>query len=455
MRRVYRGETQNSRCMGNFWILLLFSITSIYSLDRSKEIIDGLNSRDQSQIIESIRSIKESNLHHSLPLLSEVIRSDSSSDDILLETINLYESYGESLTDYYKNAHDDYEWIMNNLQNEDLICEIIKVFHKRKDRKFIYSILNLITHRSSRVRMTANYYLHSFKDDRILPFVLELGNSENALEKYYYLETLSYIDDERAYLHIHKLINDNSPTIRYYSISILDQFQIKDTENLILAHTKNDTNYEVRKIAITYAKNRSLKKKVNIFKDGLEDTNREVREISLDSIYSFKDPSYARYVSKFMEVENDPILKLKAIETLMVLNNDGGGVGLTSLLQFDKNKDVRKKSAQAIGLISVQKSSSDVLNKSLQQEDNIEVKLEIINSIGIKKDKSSVPFLIEKLNNNSETVKVKIESINALYNISDTTYLPELLDIMEEQKEIKDDLRKFIKAMLNKINKRK
>ncbi len=434
-------------------LLIVFSNKKLYSnTEKDLEIVTGLQSKKIEIVVETIRSIKEANANHFIPSISKLLKKDNLDREIIIEIINLYESYGDELVSYYPNAIEDYEWLLVNLKDEKLIYELITILYQKKDKRFIYSILSLITNRSSSIREISYKYLKIFKDDRILPYILELGNSDNPLYRYYYLESLEYINDERANLHVAKLINDESAAIRYEAIKLMDQLQIKEKENNILLLAKNDPNYEVRKISIVYAKNRKLKNRINIFIDGLEDSNYEVREASLESIHSFKEQSFAKYVSNFLEVEKNPILKLKAIDALITMKNDGGGNGLAAILLHDKNSDVRMMSALAIGNISTQKKLTYTLNESLNHENDINVKTEIIKSISKKREKSSIPSLINKIKDPRETVQIKVVSLKALEEINDPNVLPEIFDLIESQKDISQELRSFVRNMLIKFH---
>ncbi len=436
-------------------LLFIISPNLMSYTPTEKEIILGLKSEDKYKVIESIRLIRDLELKNLVSSVSNVLQNPNTDKDVLIEIINLYEAYGDSLPYYNPNALEDYEWIVNNLREDDLTYELIESLMKRKDKRLIYPIISLTTHRSHKIRQIAFLYLESFKDDRVLPYILELGNSDNPLHRYYYLESLNYINDERANLHVPRMLNDSSAAIRFEAIKIIDRLQIKERDNQILNLTKSDSNYEVRKIALLYAKNRMLRNKYNVFKDGLEDPNIEVREIALDSIKFFKDNSYAKSVSSFLENEKDTFLKLKAIETLVSLNNDGGGSGLVAILFNDNNSAVRKKSAFALGAITNTKTLAETLNNSLLKEIDIGVKEEIIKSISKKKDKSSVIVLIKKLKDPTESKSIKLEIINALDSISDPTTLPEIFDLIDSQLEISNELKSYMRLMLNRFHGKK
>jgi HEAT repeat protein len=433
--------------------LILLSPTFIFSSTQSDKIISsGLDSQKVQVVVETLRSIKESNAKHFIPNISLLLKKENLDKDIIIEIINLYESYGDDLIEYTPSILDDYEWLLNHLEDDRLLLDLIQVLYQKKDKRFIYSILTKIHHRSYDIREITFKYLKLFKDDRILPFILELGSSENPLYRYYYLEALEHINDERVTFHLGKLINDESAAIRYEAIKLMDSIQNRDKENQILLLSKIDPNFEVRKISIIYAKNRKVKNRMNIFVDGLEDPNEEVRNASLDSITYFKDPIYAKKISHYLEQENNSILKLKAIEALIAMKNDGGGAGLSTVLLYDKDSEVRTLSAIAIGNISKQKNLVTTLNESLNIEYDIKVKTEIIRSISIKKEKSSIPFLLSKIRDPKESLEIKNCSLNALEEINDPIVLPELFEMLYTQVEISEQIKIFIKNMLFKFH---
>ncbi len=432
---------------------LLLTHSSIYSNTQTDHFISkGLESNKVQEVVETIRSIKESDSKHFIPSISVLLKKENCHKEIIIEIINLYESLGEEFLTSTPLVIEDYEWLLNHIDDEQLLKDFIQVLYQKKDKRFIYAILNKISHRSHEIREISFKYLKLFKDDRILPFILELGSSDNALYRYYYLEALVHINDERVSMHLSKLLYDESAAIRYDAIQLMDQLQIKDKESLVIQLSKNDSNFEVRKISVLYAKNRKMKNKTNIFVEGLEDSNDEVRNAAIESIISFRDPIYAKPISLYLEKETNSLLKLKAIAALITMKNDGGGGGLSTLLLNDKDSEVRTMSAIAIGNISTQKNLVTTLNVSLNHENDIKVKTEIIKSLSIKKEKSSIPYLMEKIKNPKETIEIKINSLNALENINEPNVLPELFDLMDSQLEISSQIKLFIKKMLNKIH---
>lgn len=436
-----------------FLILILSRALFSYEKSNEKLVLSQITSKNTQEQIEGIRSIKEFQLHHLLPRISQILRNQNPNREIYIEILNLHESYGDTLTNYYPEAPEDYEWILGHSDDDALICELIDILKERKDRRFIYPILSLVTHNSSIVRKSAFQYLTGFKDDRILPYILQLGASENPLLRYYYLESLHYLHDERAYLYVNKQLQDQNPTIRLMAIQVLTTFPQKESENTILNLSKTDPNFEVRRATLYFAKNFGNKKN-HIIIQSLQDSKKEVREVALEILSLSGDKNIAVHVSRFLEQEVESSLQFKGIETLLSLKSDGGGLGLSALLLSNTQSEVRKLSAYAMGELSKQ-NSSGYLNKSLVTEQNYDVKMEIIKAISKKKDKSSVKPLLSKVGDSSENLQIRKESIAALKEISDPNTLPEIFEYIDEYKEIQTELKDYFRFMLSKIYQKK
>jgi HEAT repeat protein len=408
---------------------------------------------DPSEKAESIRRVKEQNQHDLLPSVSKLLREDSHNIETILEILNLYESYGSELSQVHPSFIDDYEWIVKNLNDETIVIQIIHFFKIRKDKSFFYPVTSLLTHRNSNVRLASYQYLETFKDDRALPYLMELGNSSKAIERFYYLEALNYIIDERASIHISKLLTDPSPAIRIEAINAIDKLNLKEKQNHVLTMARKDQNYEVRKIATIYTKNKKLKYRQEIFKDGLDDDNSEVKKEVLLAISSFQDPNYAKSVSNYLEKESDPYLRSLGLDALNSMNNHGGGGGLARILLNDNNIENRKKAAYLTSKLNA-KNLIPTLLKSVEVDPSIAVKIEITKSLGLLKEKSAIPIFINSIASQKEDNSLKLEMLMALEKINEPKIIPILYDIVEnDNTELKDQMKSIFRDMLYKVHK--
>ncbi|MCX7999507.1 MAG: HEAT repeat domain-containing protein, partial [Leptospiraceae bacterium] len=390
--------------------------------------------------------------HSLLEEVSKILHSKTIDTETLARILDLYDSYGNELGLYLPNYLSDYEYILRHAQEDWIVVSILKNLSLKQDRRFMYSAIELMTHRSSEVRKAVFQYLNSFKDDRILPYIFELGNSEKPIERYYYLEALNYIDDERMNIHVAKLLNDPSPAIRSEAIHVVNKFKMKNLENQVLNLVKADPNYEVRKYAIQYAESQNLKHRLDIFTRGLSDTNYEVREVSILSVKIFRMPVYAPYISKALETETLSNLRMEMIESLIQMNHHGGGQGLVATLSQEPNPNVRRKAAYAIGLLGA-KIGVPSLNKSLLRDISLEVRLESAKSLGRMKEKAGIPALLTKLRDFQENEILRSQILLSLEQIDDPKVMPYVFDIMEEETTaFRSHIKDFMRNMLYKYH---
>jgi HEAT repeat protein len=397
---------------------------------------------------EAISKLRDNKMHDLLPVVSEILKNEKNDDETIANIIDLYESYGEELEKYHPDFFTDYEWVLSHSQNDALIQQIVKLLYLKKDKRFMYGIIELITHRSSEVREEAFRYLDSFRDDRILPYILELGNSESPINRYYYLEALKYINDERATVHVSKLLQDPSPAIRSEAIEVVGRMNLKDRETVVLNMARKDSNYEVRKYGIVYAKNKQLKFRTEIFQSGIFDPHPEVREVSTEAISQFKQSSYSPMVSKALEKEDLPYLRLRMIDALLSMNSHGGGMGLIAALRLDPTEEVRKRAAFATGKLGA-KMAIPSLIESLNKDTSVPVKVEVVRTLGVMKEKSAVPALLNKLKNSSEDSGLRKETLSSLEQIDDPKVMPIIFDLIEEEStEFQKNMKEVLRSML-------
>ena len=285
-----------------FAIALVFiSILPLFSANTEKdELQENLqgSEKKQKQALLSIKTAKREDL---FPLISTILKSTSSEGEIQGIILDLYFSYGTDIEKYNPNLIGDLEWVFDNTKNEANIVKVLHYAATYKEKRLMYHILDYITYRDATVREYTFRAIDSFKDDRALPFILELGSSDQPIHRYYYLESLNFINDERASMHVTKLLSDPSPAIRSECIVVIEKLGLKEKLNSVLAMATNDSNYEVRKTAVVSLRNQRSKFPTTVFQKTIFDANREVRDVTVDAINAIKDPSYARFISSAME----------------------------------------------------------------------------------------------------------------------------------------------------------
>jgi HEAT repeat protein len=431
-------------------VLFLFamSFSASYAADAEKdELKENLlgSEKKQKQALQSLKSLKREDL---FPIVSKILRETTSEGEIQGMILDLYFSYGPEIEKFNPSLIEDLEWVFDNTKNEANIIKVLHYAATYKEKRLMYHILDYITYRDATVREYTFKAIDSFKDDRALPFILELGSSDQPIHRYYYLESLNFINDERASMHVAKLLTDPSPAIRSECIVVIEKLGLKEKLNSVLTMATNDSNYEVRKTAVVSLKNQRSKFPTTVYQKTIFDTNREVRDVTVDAINSIKDPSYARFISAAMEKETLSPLRLKMIDSLLILNNHGGGIGLSVALRKDVDSQVRSKAAFAIGKLKATPVVRDLVS-SLQVETVVNVKIEVTRSLGSLKEKSAVPVMLTKLQTN-EANELRSEFLTALNQIDDPKVMPVIFDLidLENTEMIKTGMKQLLRTML-------
>ncbi len=436
----------------SIFILLSFHVTSkIYGEETLQSYRKKLLSGGDTQKI-AITNLKDSGFHVLLEDVSKILRSEEVDTETIIRILELYDSYNTEIGSYLPNYTEDYEYILQHSQNDWIVINILNNIANKKDKRYVYTAIDLMTHRSSNVRKAVFQYLNSFKDDRILPYIFELGTSEKPIERYYYLEALNYIDDERMNIHVSKLLHDPSPAIRSETIQIIQKFKMKELEHKVLELAKFDSNYEVRKHAIQYAETQNYKTRTDIFTKGIIDSNSEIREVSILAIKNFRYPIYAPFVSKALEQESSSHLRAEMIESLIAMNHHGGGTGLVATLSQEVDPHVRQKAAYAIGVLNT-KIAVPSLNKSLLKDESLIVRIESAKSLGRMKEKSGISALLAKLKDYQESNTLRSQILISLEQIDDPKVMPFVFDIMEEDSTpFRSQIKEFMRNMLYKYH---
>ncbi len=432
-----------------FIIALVFmSLVPIFSSDAEKdELKENLLGSEKKQKL-ALLSLKTAKREDLFPLISTILKATTSEGEIQGIILDLYFSYGPEIEKFNSNLIDDLEWVFDNTKNEANIVKVLHYAATYKEKRLMYHILDYITYRDATVREFTFKAIDSFKDDRALPFILELGSSDQPIHRYYYLESLNFINDERASMHVPKLLTDPSPAIRSECIVVIEKLGLKEKLSSVLAMATNDSNYEVRKTAVVSLKNQRSKFPTTVYRRTIFDSNREVRDVTVDAINAIKDPSYAKFISSAMEKENLSPLRLKMVESLLTLNNHGGGLGLSAALRKDLDSQVRSKAAYAIGKLKATPVVRDLVS-SLQVEKVVNVKIEVTRSLGMLKEKSAVPVMLSKLQTN-EANELRSEFLTALNQIDDPKVMPVIFDLidLENTETIKTGMKHLLRTML-------
>ncbi|MCP5503505.1 MAG: HEAT repeat domain-containing protein [Leptospiraceae bacterium] len=417
--------------------------------DPMKESLLSEDSRVQKLAISKILPEKRYDL---LPFTTSILQNPSSPTELKLEILQFYFDNRETLASLYPEWEANLNWVLHSsgLKQEKVLC--LNFLKETKNRDYLHDVMDLLSHRSLEVREAVYAYIAVLKDDRALPYLLELVNTSKDIYRYYYLESLQYIEDERLTLYLDELLEHKSPAMRTAVILAIESYKLDKAHTLIKLAT-GDSNYEVRKHAVLAIRNQNLKNRAYILKETLFDSHPEVREVSISSVNRFNIRYFSNYISKALEEEPLSDLRIKMIESLLHLNHHGGGKGLSVALKEDSSVEVRMLAARAIATLKAKMNLPDLLT-SLRVDTSVEVKKEIARSLGVMKDKVAIPSILNGLQDRAEDLGLKIELVATLEKIDEPRVMPLLFDLIEteDEKELRLSMKSLLRRMLYKYH---
>lgn len=438
-----------------FIFIFVGLISSVWSETKKEkdEYKENFMSQGPKQIL-ALKDFHKVKRHDLYPEVVKLLKNPKSSEEVVALTEDIVLGYEDDLERYSSDAFGDIQWILLHTNRDQLIIQLLQQILVKKDRRFFYDIITFITHRNADVREHAFKALSNYKDDRIIPFILELANSPKPLFRYYYLEAMNYIQDDRAMHNISILLTDPSPAIRSECIVVIEKLNLKEKINHIVSMATNDSNYEVRKTAVLSIKNQKLKSKSAVLAKTLKDKNNEVRIATIEAINEFKDKAFAKNVSEALMKEPLTDIKILMINSMLNLKSHGGGAGLSFVIKNASEIEVRRLSAKASGTLLAE-STSPALLYSLKNEKEDIVRIEVARSLGLLKVKNAIPTFLDELELEKGSQSFRKEILLSLEKIDDPRVLPEIFDIIETTKdlEIKTTMKGFMRKMLYKFHK--
>lgn len=381
--------------------------------------------------------------------LPAMLRGEDVEEETKAFIVQLYFQYGDRMDTILSDWKQQLVWVLENSTDPSTLSLVIKYATQTRDRRFFYPITELIRHRNRDIRALSYQYLAQAKDDRAIPYILELTNTASALDKYYYLEAIEYMKDERTTIQIVSLLQHPSHAIRSAALRAIAAFHLEDAYHHILTMARKDRNYEVRKYAVQAVASLNLKRRSYILKDTIKDIHPEVRQQSTKAILSFNQSYYSRYVSQALQREPLSDLRMLMIDTMVHLGHDGGAAGLIQTLKNEKTVEVRARAAFAIGALKSKKAVPQLIS-SLRNDQIEDVKISVAVALGKMKEKSAVPTVLDALNNEHETFDLKMQLVTTLDQIDEPKVMPILFDLIEVERvaALKKSMKHLLRSML-------
>ncbi|EQA45799.1 HEAT repeat protein [Leptospira broomii serovar Hurstbridge str. 5399] len=401
--------------------------------------------RKQVRSIQEIRSRARLDLIRELP---RILSNPNSREDTQFAILGLFSEIDE-LDSLAPNWSAESEVLFKITKNVELQKRILELAEKKKEKRLIYAVITGLTHTDYELRQIAYRCVQNMKDDRAMPNVLDLANSPNPIYREYFLESSVWIKDERVQNLINKFSSDESPALRRKFISILQKNNLQDTRGLIPKMAASDEDEDVRLQALEILKDRKNRQYISLFYKGITEQNHDLRAVCVEALFPFIDKSGAKAVSEQLSRETVNSLKIRLIDLLLELGNHGGGQGLITVLENDKEPFLRSKAAEAVGKLGFNPGSTD-LKRILDKEKNIDVKLSILRAVGDLKEKTTVPALITFASNKKEKLALRLQAVDTIRIIGDPECLPGLFDayVFEKTPEVKQELERATRELL-------
>ncbi|MCB1173535.1 MAG: HEAT repeat domain-containing protein [Leptospiraceae bacterium] len=289
----------------------------------------------------------------------------------VLHTMQSYKDDLERyLPDWY-NAVD--QWIKVGRDEKSLLMAIELAHFFREDR-MVHALLRLQTDPRSIVRLQSFAAIDAMQNDRLIPAILKLSNEDRAIYRLYAAEAMAHFPDKRLLDTIRRLIGDSSKSVRIYALLALARQQNAGSQNHQAAQQfTQENNPEVRRRVMEIIRMERWGNLIHLVHRGIGDSNASVRLAALQSAQAMNNRAAALFVSRQLEVENDPELKLTQINTLLFLQN--GGRGLIRVLQGDADASLRARAAFALGVLKEHQGIGQLIS-SMHSDQNEAVRLE-------------------------------------------------------------------------------
>lgn len=424
-------------------------ITSIQAAetpkDEFKEKVFNF-SKLQATAITEIRAKNRLDLVKELPT---IFQNESIEEKAQIAILKLFSEL-EDLDGLAPNWVVVLDLVFQKTTNVNLKKEILLLAEKKKEKRLIYSVIAAFSDPETQVRTLSYRLMNLLKDDRALPILLDMSLSKDPVHRMYFLESSLIIKDERIQNQIHKLANDESPGVRKKYLIAINRLGMTDKFSQFQKSATNDPDDDVKMVALEILKNKKGRQYLSLFYKGLNDSNSDIRRISLEALLLYQDKQGAKVVSDQLVKEDNSFLRARMIDLLLDLGNNGGGQGILAVLTNAEEAELRTKAAYAVGKLGANTNAVE-LTKILSEEKENAVKWQLIHSLGELKDKNAVPALLVLARNPREKLNLRIEAVNTIRMINDPDSLPSIFEayVSENEQTLRTELENTLREILN------
>jgi HEAT repeat protein len=423
-------------------LIILFSIcfsSRVYSQAaqiKPDKIVSDLFSWDATKSEKAAELVKKNKPAEIVPMLTKIIIHDRNQEKKkkALEFLKVFD-----IKDYFQQWFE----ILQQSEEEQIKILIINHLSSTNDRRVILPIALELKSTYSSIRDASGKALESIRDDRIYPVILEMASSSNQIMRIYALEAMMHVYDTRLYQVLADLVKDPNKSIRIYAMKCMYKNQLMNTGiNLIRNAASNDTNDDVKIAALEILGNFQDTSSLNILYKTVTDKNRDIRYISVKSIYKMPpvNSAYtAQILSTQLAIEKDPAIIDQILETMIKLRSAGDISSLKKVISGNLNEQFKRKAIYILGITGDERSVP-VLIEFLSNE-NFRIRSEICNSLGSYINNKLVSGTMMEIIINDTSRYVKLSALYTIKKIYDKKIIINLLDIYHTES---DNIFKYI-----------
>ncbi|PKL16470.1 MAG: hypothetical protein CVV49_16045 [Spirochaetae bacterium HGW-Spirochaetae-5] len=340
--------------------------------------------------------------------------------------------------------------ILKSEKNRKIEINLIELLSSSKSPAFTVPIAEKLLVPRSEVREKAAVMLKKSGDDRMLPVILSLGQSKNPIDRIYFLEALNYIYDVRFQKLAISMLQDENKSVRIYAIKCVNYNEVKEALPSLRKLAAKDDNSETRKMAILSLVSFKDNSSGSMLTGILKDPDIEIRMEAVKALRDLKYYSSAERISDMLTSENSREIKQIILDTIISFKKAGSISGLKHIIQNDSDPKMRIKAVYAAGVSLDESRSVDLLKDALSDED-YRVRGEACSALGSFKRKGVSEILINQIKTDKSRY-VRSAALYSIVKINDADNIVKLFDIYsyEEDMVFKEILRDIIRTGIQK-----
>ena len=425
------------------FILLLSLNISATELIGDKDLVSAITGRNENKFQQAVSYIKL-NYPAAIPSLLKDKYINDADDRIRNRIIT-------ALKEYPIHEHSAV-WIeiLKSEKNKNTEIKLIELLSSSKSPSFTVPIAEKLLVPRSEVREKAAVMLKKSGDDRMLPVILSLGQSKNPIDRIYFLEALNYIYDVRFEKLAISMLQDENKSVRIYAIKCVNYNEVKEALPSLRKLAAKDDNNETRKMAILSLVSFKDTTSGSMLTGILKDPDIEIRMETVKALRDLKYYSAADRISDMLTSENSREIKQIILDTIISFKKAGSISGLKHIIQNDSDPKMRIKAVYAAGVSLDESRSADLMKDALSDED-YRVRGEACSALGSFKRKGVSEILINQIKTDKSRY-VRSAALYSIVKINDAENVVKLFDIYsyEEDMVFKEILRDIIRTSIQK-----